>query len=74
MTSGSKASRRLLAALGTSAVFAMVVTGCAAGGNADSNKPGANTSSGSLIVGTTDKVTTLDQCIPVPDELHPWQR
>ena len=60
MTSGSKASRRLLAALGTSAVFAMVVTGCAAGGNADSNKPGANTSSGSLIVGTTDKVTTLD--------------
>jgi peptide/nickel transport system substrate-binding protein len=60
MTSGSKASRRLLAALGTSAVFAMVVTGCAAGGNADNNKPGANNSSGSLIVGTTDKVTTLD--------------
>ena len=31
MTSGSKARTRLLAALGTSAVFAMVVTGCAAG-------------------------------------------
>ncbi|GAB3034174.1 ABC transporter substrate-binding protein [Parafrigoribacterium mesophilum] len=60
MTSGSKVSRRLLAALGTSAVFAMVVTGCAAGGNADNNKPGASNSSGSLVVGTTDKVTTLD--------------
>jgi peptide/nickel transport system substrate-binding protein len=54
MTSASTIRKRTLAALGGVAIAAMVLSGCAAG-----NTPGTG-ASGSLTVGTTDKVTTLD--------------
>ena len=56
MTSASTIRKRTLAALGGVAIAAMVLSGCAAGNNPGT--PGA--SSGTLTVGTTDKVTTLD--------------
>jgi peptide/nickel transport system substrate-binding protein len=54
MTSASKSSKRVLAAVAGSAAFALALTGCQAGG--DSGGGG----SASIIVGTTDKVTFLD--------------
>jgi peptide/nickel transport system substrate-binding protein len=54
MTSASTIRKRTLAALGGVAIAAMVLSGCAAG-----NTPGTG-ASGSLTVGTTDKVTFLD--------------
>ncbi len=54
MTSASK-KKRALAAVAGSAVFALALAGCAAGGT--STGGGAATS---LIVGTTDKVTFID--------------
>ena len=53
MTSASN-NKRALAAVAGSAVFALVLAGCAAGGDSGSG------SSESLIVGTTDKVTFID--------------
>ena len=57
MTSESKTGKRLLGALGTSAVFAMVLVGCSTGGTAPT---ATNSSGGPITIGTTDKVTTLD--------------
>jgi len=55
MTSASTFARRTLVVAASGAAFALVLSGCAAG-NTDSS-----TSSGqTIIVGTTDKVTTLD--------------
>ncbi|MFE6966152.1 MULTISPECIES: ABC transporter substrate-binding protein [unclassified Agromyces] len=55
MTSATKNGRRaLIAAAGLSAA-ALVLAGCSAGGG-----DGDNASGGSITVGTTDKVTTLD--------------
>ncbi len=55
MTSASTIRKRTLAVLGGTAIAAMVLSGCAAGN--DSGNSGA---SGTITVGTTDKVTTLD--------------
>ena len=52
MTSASK-NKRLLGALAGTAVFALALAGCAAGGDSGS-------ASSSIVVGTTDKVTALD--------------
>jgi len=55
MTSASTFARRTLVVAASGAAFALVLSGCAAG-STDST-----TSSGeTIIVGTTDKVTTLD--------------
>ncbi|MBH0129195.1 ABC transporter substrate-binding protein [Salinibacterium sp. NK8237] len=54
MTSASKSSKRVLAAIAGTAAFALALTGCQAGD--DSSSGGSE----SLIVGTTDKVTFLD--------------
>ncbi|MBG6054398.1 peptide/nickel transport system substrate-binding protein [Salinibacterium sp. CAN_S4] len=53
MTSASN-KKRALAAVAGSAVFALALAGCAAGGDSGSG------SSESLIIGTTDKVTFID--------------
>lgn len=55
MTSASTIRKRTLTVLGGTAIAAMVLSGCAAG-----NEPGDNGASGTITVGTTDKVTTLD--------------
>lgn len=55
MTSASTIRKRALTVLGGVAVATLVLSGCSAGGNS-----GATSSNGSLIVGTTDKVTTID--------------
>ncbi len=55
MTSASTIRKRTLAVLGGTAIAAMVLSGCAAG-----NEPANNGASGTITVGTTDKVTTLD--------------
>jgi len=55
MTSASTIRKRALTVLGGVAVATLVLSGCSAGGNS-----GGTSSNGSLIVGTTDKVTTLD--------------
>jgi peptide/nickel transport system substrate-binding protein len=52
----STTSKRVFGVVAGTAAFALVLTGCAAS-NDDS---GEGTSSGTLIVGTTDKVTFLD--------------
>ena len=52
MTSASKKAR-LLGALAGTAVFALALAGCAAGGTSGG-------ASSSIVVGTTDKVTALD--------------
>jgi peptide/nickel transport system substrate-binding protein len=56
MTSASTISKRALTVLGGVAVATLVLSGCSASGGSNDN----STASGSLIVGTTDKVTTLD--------------
>jgi peptide/nickel transport system substrate-binding protein len=53
MTSASTFRKRTLAVLGGTAIAALALSGCAAGGN-------ANTASKTLTIGTTDKVTVLD--------------
>lgn len=55
MTSASTIRKRTLTVLGGTAIAAMVLSGCAAG-----NAPGDSGASGTITVGTTDKVTTLD--------------
>ncbi len=55
MTSASTIRKRALTVLGGVAVATLVLSGCSA-----NNNSGGTSSSGSLIVGTTDKVTTLD--------------
>ncbi len=55
MTSASTIRKRSLGVLGGVAVAALVLSGCAAGNGGTSEGP-----SGTLTVGTTDKVTTLD--------------
>jgi peptide/nickel transport system substrate-binding protein len=56
MTSASTIRKRTLAVLGGTAIAAMVLSGCAAGNDGN----GADTTGGTITVGTTDKVTTLD--------------
>ena len=56
MTSASTTTRRTLGILAGTAAFALILTGCAAG---DGDNAG-DTGDGSILVGTTDKVTTLD--------------
>ena len=61
MTSGSKASRRLLAALGTSAVVrAWCWPAAQPAATPATTSQGPTTPAAAIIVGTTDKVTTLD--------------
>ncbi|MBX3088567.1 MAG: peptide ABC transporter substrate-binding protein, partial [Cryobacterium sp.] len=55
MTSASTIRKRSLGVLGGVAVAALVLSGCAAGNGGTSGGP-----SGTLTVGTTDKVTTID--------------
>ncbi|MCC7127763.1 MAG: peptide ABC transporter substrate-binding protein [Microbacteriaceae bacterium] len=55
MTSASTIRKRTIGVLGGVAVAALVLSGCAAGNGGTSGGP-----SGTLTVGTTDKVTTLD--------------
>jgi peptide/nickel transport system substrate-binding protein len=55
MTSASTIRKRSLAVLSGVAVAALALSGCAAGTNS-----GNSGSSGTITVGTTDKVTTLD--------------
>ncbi len=54
MTSASTQRKRLLGVLAGSAAFAIALAGCAAGGNT------GDTGDGAILVGTTDKVVTLD--------------
>jgi len=56
MTSASTTTRRTLGILAGTAAFALILTGCAAG-NGDN---AGDTGDGAILVGTTDKVTTLD--------------
>jgi len=56
MTSASTTTRRTLGILAGTAAFALILTGCAAG---DGDNAG-DTGDGAILVGTTDKVTTLD--------------
>ncbi|HRN28749.1 MAG TPA: ABC transporter substrate-binding protein [Terrimesophilobacter sp.] len=55
MTSESMFRKRALTVLGGTAIAAMVLSGCAAG-----TDNGEEPASGTITVGTTDKVTTLD--------------
>jgi len=52
----STTSKRVFGVVAGTAAFALVLTGCGAQGGGD----GGGSASGSLIVGTTDKVTFLD--------------
>jgi len=56
MTSASTTTKRTLGILAGTAAFALVLTGCS-GGNGET---GGDTGDGAILVGTTDKVTTLD--------------
>ena len=56
MTSASTTTKRTLGILAGTAAFALVMTGCAAGNGDNSGDSG----DGAILVGTTDKVTTLD--------------
>ncbi len=56
MTSASTIRKRTLAVLGGTAIAAMVLSGCAAGD--DTGNSGST--GGTITVGTTDKVTTID--------------
>ncbi len=53
MTSATKNSKRSLGVLAGTAAFALALAGCAATGGGDAGD-------GTILVGTTDKVTTLD--------------
>ncbi len=53
MTSATKNSKRSLGVLAGTAAFALVLAGCATTG-------GGDTGDGAILIGTTDKVTTLD--------------
>ncbi|WP_168627477.1 MULTISPECIES: ABC transporter substrate-binding protein [unclassified Cryobacterium] len=55
MTSASSSRKRALAVLGGTAAAVLVLSGCAGG-----NTGGDDNGSDAIIVGTTDKVTTLD--------------
>ena len=56
MTSASTFRKRSLAVLGGTAIAALALSGCSAGGGANNGTSAAT----SLTVGTTDKVTSLD--------------
>jgi len=53
MTSATKNSKRSLGVLAGTAAFALALAGCATTG-------GGDTGDGAILIGTTDKVTTLD--------------
>lgn len=55
MTSATKNSKRAIGVLAGTAAFALAIAGCAA-----TNDGGGDASDGTILVGTTDKVTTLD--------------
>jgi len=55
MTSAPTKTKRILGVVAGSAVFALALAGCAAGGST-----GGGTAAKSLTIGTTDKVTVLD--------------
>jgi peptide/nickel transport system substrate-binding protein len=57
MTSASTRSARALSAAAGFAAVAIVLTGCSAGG---SDSSGDSAGGGTLTIGTTDKITTLD--------------
>jgi peptide/nickel transport system substrate-binding protein len=59
MTSGFKSKKRLVGVLSGSAVFVMVLAGCAAGGNTGDTGDSAKKDN-PITVGTTDKVTSID--------------
>ncbi|CAN5220689.1 ABC transporter substrate-binding protein [soil metagenome] len=56
MTSASTFRKRSLAVLGGTAIAALTLAGCSAGGSSNNSSSGAT----SITVGTTDKVTSLD--------------
>ncbi|MFM9918287.1 ABC transporter substrate-binding protein [Lacisediminihabitans sp. H27-G8] len=56
MTSASTFRKRSLAVLGGTAIAALTLAGCSAGGGSNNTSSGAT----SITVGTTDKVTSLD--------------
>ena len=56
MTSASTFRKRSLAVLGGTAIAALALSGCSAGGGSNTGNSAATT----LTVGTTDKVTSLD--------------
>ena len=56
MTSGTN-KKRLIGVLAGSAAFALVLAGCQTGGSTDGGGGGDD---GAILVGTTDKVVTLD--------------
>lgn len=56
MTSASNNGRRALAVLAGAAGFALVLAGCQGGGGGG----GGDTGDGAILIGTTDKVVTLD--------------
>ncbi len=57
MTSASTIRKRMFAVLSGTAIAALALSGCAAG---NGTTGGSGGSSGTITVGTTDKVTTLD--------------
>ena len=56
MTSASTTTKRTLGILAGTAAFALVLTGCSGGNGETGGDPG----DGAILIGTTDKVTTLD--------------
>jgi peptide/nickel transport system substrate-binding protein len=57
MRSGSSSRRRVIATAGVAAT-ALVLTAC--GGSSNNNSSGSSGSGGTLTIGTSDKITTLD--------------
>ncbi|SEC56117.1 peptide/nickel transport system substrate-binding protein [Paramicrobacterium humi] len=57
MSSGMSTQRRVLTAAAGVAVAALALAGCSGSGNGSGNSGG---SGGSLVIGTTDKITTID--------------
>jgi peptide/nickel transport system substrate-binding protein len=59
MTSTKKTGRRLAVTIGGATAFALVLAGCSAGGSGTGSTDAAG-AGGTIIIGTTDKVTALD--------------
>src|SRR5262245_23029702 len=60
MTSVAFSRRRVLATTAGIAAAALVLTACGGNNDDESSSDGGSGGSGSLTIGTTDKVTTLD--------------
>ncbi|RNE58550.1 ABC transporter substrate-binding protein [Cryobacterium tepidiphilum] len=60
MTSASTNGKRVVAAAAAFTAVALVLSGCSAGGGGDKGGATGGASGGPILIGTTDKVTTLD--------------